>query len=69
LIIPKPFSKLILIAGDPIYVPRDLTSAQLQLYVGEIQAAMDRLDENAQRVLEGADPAICNWKPQSRAAV
>lgn len=53
LIIPKPFSTLILIAGPPIYVPAGLTTPQLRAYVAEIQAVMDRLDVEAEAVLNG----------------
>lgn len=53
LIIPKPFSKVILIAGAPIYVPRDLHTKELPQYVEQIQTAMDELDHLAQAELHG----------------
>lgn len=53
LILPKPFSTLVLVAGAPIYVPRDITTADLEPYVAKIQAAMDDLEGVAQAELDG----------------
>lgn len=51
LIIPKPFAKVVLVAGAPIHVPRDLHTNDLPQYVEQIQAAMDELDNVAQQEL------------------
>ena len=53
LIIPKPFTRVYLLAAEPIKVPPDLGSDQLQQYVARIQAEMDRLNDTAQRLAEG----------------
>lgn len=53
LIIPKPFAKVVLIAGTPIHVPRDLHTNDLPRYVEQIQNAMDELDQLAQVELHG----------------
>ncbi len=57
LIIPKPFSTIVLIAGAPIHVPRDLHTNDLPHYVETIQAAMDQLDREAHAEI-GAEPSF-----------
>lgn len=56
LVIPQPFTKVFLLGGDPVRIPPDLGSDQLQPYVNRIQAEMDRLNEAAER-LSGTVPA------------
>jgi len=53
LIIPKPFTHVYLLAGQPIKVPPDLGCDQLQQYVARIQTEMDRLNDTAERLSEG----------------
>ena len=48
LVIPKPFTKIFLLGGDPIRVPPNLGSDQLRPYVDRIQAEMDRLNQAAE---------------------
>jgi len=55
LIIPKPFTRVYLLAGSPIEVPPDLKPDQLQQYVAQIQAAMDRLNDKAERLSKGKE--------------
>ena len=55
LIIPKPFTHVYLLAGEPIGVPPDLGSDELQQYVARIQAEMDRLNDTAERLSEGTE--------------
>jgi lysophospholipid acyltransferase (LPLAT)-like uncharacterized protein len=43
LVIPKPFSSVVLIAGPPVIVPPKLEPHELVQYVKQIQAEMDRL--------------------------
>jgi lysophospholipid acyltransferase (LPLAT)-like uncharacterized protein len=45
LIIPKPFSTVVLTAGPPLIVPAEIESRELGNYVQRIQAEMDRLSE------------------------
>jgi lysophospholipid acyltransferase (LPLAT)-like uncharacterized protein len=54
LVIPKPFTKVFLLGGKPIRVPPDLESGQLQPYVDQIQAEMDRLNEAAELLSDAA---------------
>lgn len=51
LIIPKPFAKVVLLAGAPIHVAADLTTLQLRNQTERIQVAMDDLHEAAEREL------------------
>jgi len=53
LVIPKPFSKVFLLAGDPIEVPVDLSRDKLTQYAAQIQGHMDRLDAQARRLASG----------------
>ena len=56
LIIPIPFSRVILLAGDPIQVPPQLDSQSIDQYVAQVQLAMDRLDQIAvSRARTGSD--------------
>jgi len=56
LVIPKPFTKVFLLGGEPIRVPPDLESDQLRQYVDRIQAEMDRLNEAAELLSEATRP-------------
>jgi lysophospholipid acyltransferase (LPLAT)-like uncharacterized protein len=47
LVIPQPFSEVVLLSGDPIKVPAGLARADLNDYVARVQAAMDSLDQLA----------------------
>jgi lysophospholipid acyltransferase (LPLAT)-like uncharacterized protein len=48
LVIPKPFTKVFLLGGEPIKVPPDLEYSQLQQHADRIQAEMDRLNTAAE---------------------
>lgn len=56
LTVPKPFSRVVLITGEPIYVPSDLTDQQLAEYVQKTQEAMDRADNLAATQLASPVP-------------
>jgi lysophospholipid acyltransferase (LPLAT)-like uncharacterized protein len=53
LIIPKPFARVLLLAGEPIYIPGELKAAELQEYAAGIQVRMDRLHEQAEEQMQG----------------
>jgi lysophospholipid acyltransferase (LPLAT)-like uncharacterized protein len=44
LVVPRPFSRVVLMAGTPIYVPPNLSAAQMSQFVVQLQSAMDHLD-------------------------
>ena len=67
LIIPKPFAKVVLLAGEPIYVPADLSTEELQEHVAQVQEAMDLLDEQAKLELDGK-PVPAKQESISKAA-
>ena len=52
-LVPKPFAKVYLLAAKPVAVPADLDNAELKEYVATIQAEMDRLNEEADRLAGG----------------
>ncbi|MBN2215864.1 MAG: lysophospholipid acyltransferase family protein [Pirellulales bacterium] len=65
LVVPKPFTKVFLLGGEPIRVPPNLGSDQLRTYVDRIQTAMDRLNETAELLAETArigSPEPCRVK-------
>lgn len=53
LVIPKPFSQVFLLAGDPIPIPRELSRDRLAEYASTVQSAMDRLDDRVQGLVDG----------------
>jgi len=53
LLIPKPFSKIVLRASDPIHVPPNLSREQLQQVTAEIQLEMERMERVAEQSLSG----------------
>ncbi len=48
LVIPKPFSKVFLMAADPVEVPAELDSSQLREQADLIQSTMDSLNSTAE---------------------
>ena len=77
MVIPKPFSKVILIAGTPIVVPPDLPRDKMTCWAGLVNAEMGRLELIAHRILSGdtsaateidrtADP---EYRPESETCV
>lgn len=53
MIIPKPFTTVYLVTGSPIRVPPDLSRDELERYVGLLQASMDRLSDQVERLAQG----------------
>ena len=52
LIIPKPFSRVMMRIGKPIHVPADATDEDVERYQAELQAALDRVREFAEANVE-----------------
>lgn len=55
--LPRPFARAVIIAGTEITVPPDADREQIEEYRQQIQAEMDRLENEAQRLLTGATQA------------
>jgi lysophospholipid acyltransferase (LPLAT)-like uncharacterized protein len=53
MILPKPFSKVLLIAGTPVSVPEDLPRDQMAVWADSLQKEMDRLDALSRRIIDG----------------
>jgi lysophospholipid acyltransferase (LPLAT)-like uncharacterized protein len=53
MLVPKPFSKALLLAGAPIEVPAELTREQISEYAELVQKEMDRMDLIGQRIIRG----------------
>lgn len=51
LMIPRPFARVVLLAGAPIAVPQDLAPGQLAQITVQVQQAMDELDVKAAAIL------------------
>lgn len=52
-IVPKPFSKVILLTGTPIHVPEDISREQMEKYQALIEADLERLQQLADQFLSG----------------
>jgi len=52
LIVPKPFTRVYLLAGEPIQVPPGLAEQGLKEYVELIQVAMNRLNAKAEGLVK-----------------
>lgn len=50
-IIPKPFSRVVLMAGEPIFVPPDVPRDEIETHRAGIQAAIDKLQTLADRLM------------------
>jgi len=67
--IPKPFSRVVLMAGEPIFVPADLPRDEMEAYRVQIQQTIDELQQLAHRLLNGtAAESAPSARPVSRAA-
>lgn len=53
MLIPRPFTTVYLVTGAPIAVPPDLPRSELERYVSLVQAAMDDLTDQAERLARG----------------
>ncbi|OYW24520.1 MAG: hypothetical protein B7Z55_01950 [Planctomycetales bacterium 12-60-4] len=53
MLIPLPFTTVYLIISEPISIPPDLSREQLHEYIGIVQAEMDQLDADAERIRRG----------------
>lgn len=57
MLIPKPFSKALLIAGTPIQIPDDLPREEMAAWAVLLQSEMERLDTIAHRMIAGDESA------------
>lgn len=53
LMIPKPFSKLALLAGEPIEIPPNLSCEEFRRYRNIVQTAMQQTEHKAERLAHG----------------
>ncbi len=58
MLIPKPFSRALLLAGAPIEIPADLTREQILEYTELVQKEMDRMDLLGQRIIRGDESVM-----------
>jgi hypothetical protein len=57
MIIPKPFSKVLLISGTPMVIPEDLSREEMTGWAELLQSEMERLDGLAYGILAGDEAA------------
>lgn len=57
MLIPKPFSKALLLAGTPIEVPQNASRAEIAVITECVQQEMDRLDLLGLRIIRGDESA------------
>jgi lysophospholipid acyltransferase (LPLAT)-like uncharacterized protein len=52
-LLPKPFTTVYVVSGPPISIPPDISKDDLKRYVSIVQAAMDDLSDQAERLARG----------------
>lgn len=57
MLIPKPFSRVLLLAGAPIEVSPELTRTEISELTDRIQIEMNRMDEIGRLIMDGDDSA------------
>ena len=65
MVIPWPFSRGVVLGGDPIRIPPGLSPQQLGPYRDQLQQAMDRLQEQAERLVSGNDSILAPATPEA----
>lgn len=58
MLLPKPFSKILLIAGTPIVIPEGISRQEISQQTERIQLEMDRLDLLGRRLVRGETSVI-----------
>ncbi len=53
LVVPKPFSTIYVVTGEPIEIPSDLTRELIEHFIEVAQHAMDKLSDDARGLLNG----------------
>ncbi len=56
LLIPRPFTTIYVMTGEPIAIPPDIPRVELRKYVAIAQLAMDRLNDEADRIVNAKQP-------------
>ncbi len=54
MVIPRPFSRAVMYAASPIYVPPDASDEQMAQYHAQMQSALERCREKAEQLAEQA---------------
>lgn len=65
MILPKPFSKVLLIAGTPMVIPDDLPREAMAERADFLQKEMDRLEDIGQRMLAGDSSLVAQIDPST----
>lgn len=68
LLIPKPFSRTVMVGGEPFLVPPDLTREEREIYRQRLQVVMDELFQKAERIARGEDAEVAQTVSMSKAA-
>jgi lysophospholipid acyltransferase (LPLAT)-like uncharacterized protein len=53
LLIPKPFSRVVMVGGAPFYVPPEMSRDEREVYRKKLQDVMDELEAKAERIARG----------------
>ncbi|QQR65646.1 MAG: lysophospholipid acyltransferase family protein [Candidatus Brocadia sp.] len=57
--IPKPFSRALIMCGDPIYIPSNLTGQEMEYYRLLVERIMNEMTEKADIVVRGKKRRLC----------
>jgi len=52
-IIPKPFSRVVIIYGEPVYIPRDLSERELEARRAELEKRLNEMTEKSDHYFKG----------------
>jgi lysophospholipid acyltransferase (LPLAT)-like uncharacterized protein len=58
LMMPKPFTKVFLLAGEPVKVPPDLSRQEVARYTALVQKEMDRLSDEVERMATSGERQV-----------
>jgi len=67
MLLPKPFSNVYILGGEPVEVPDDLDRDGIRHHVARLQEAMDRVNDESERLATGRDQPIPQ-RPRKAAA-
>ena len=66
MVVPKPFTKVYILLGEPLMIPEDATREELSEWKAELQRRQDEINDIADRMAAGED---VQWPPASAEVV
>jgi lysophospholipid acyltransferase (LPLAT)-like uncharacterized protein len=66
LTVPKPFTRIYLLTGEPIFVPENISRDEIDGYTAQVQNAMDALNAKANRLVDGTSISALTCEANAR---